>query len=267
MALAITTDTAKILRLIEPALLADPVRNTILGSIQASLRASGGPGWCASDGAALAVRSSPDHPIALTEGWSALRAVAAAIDALPAVVGIGGPVAAIDGLLEHSARRPTHRRGERLFRLDRLVEPTGVVGEARLGTDNDVDGLIDWYRAFAVEALSGPPPASAELRARVESAIAAGAAHMWVDPTAAAVSMAMGRPAVSGVARIGPVYTPPRFRGYGYASAITARAARAILDATAVPVLHTDLANPTSNKIYQELGFRAVADRASITFS
>jgi predicted GNAT family acetyltransferase len=62
------------------------------------------------------------------------------------------------------------------------------------------------------------------------------------------------------------VYTPPEHRGHGYASAVTARAAWDILDHAAVPVLYTDLANPTSNKIYRAIGFRPVTDRTSVTF-
>jgi predicted GNAT family acetyltransferase len=33
-----------------------------------------------------------------------------------------------------------------------------------------------------------------------------------------------------------------------------------------VPCLYTDLANPTSNKIYQALGYRRVLDRTSLRF-
>ena len=71
----------------------------------------------------------------------------------------------------------------------------------------------------------------------------------------------------AGSARIGPVYTPPGQRRHGYGSAVTARATRDVLDLGAVPLLFTDLDNPTSNKIYQQLGYHAVEDRAQVTFS
>jgi predicted GNAT family acetyltransferase len=47
---------------------------------------------------------------------------------------------------------------------------------------------------------------------------------------------------------------------------VTAAATRDVLDRGAIPVLFTDLANPTSNKIYQQLGYYAVEDRVQITF-
>jgi predicted GNAT family acetyltransferase len=80
------------------------------------------------------------------------------------------------------------------------------------------------------------------------------------------VSLAGRRPVADGSARIGPVYTPPACRGRGYAAAVTAAATRDILAEDAVPVLFTDLANPTSNRVYQRLGYYPVADCAQVTF-
>ena len=70
----------------------------------------------------------------------------------------------------------------------------------------------------------------------------------------------------AGVSRIGPVYTPVGQRRRGYGAAATAAAAAAILDEGALPVLFTDLANLTSNALYQRLGFRPVSDRVWLTF-
>jgi predicted GNAT family acetyltransferase len=68
------------------------------------------------------------------------------------------------------------------------------------------------------------------------------------------------------VSRIGPVYTPPEHRGHGFASSVTAAASRDILDAGDIACLYTDLANPTSNRIYQALGYRRVLDRLTVRF-
>ena len=59
-----------------------------------------------------------------------------------------------------------------------------------------------------------------------------------------------------GVARVGPVYTPPEQRRKGYASAAVAEVSQRFLDAGARVCLYTDQANPTSNGIYQALGYR-----------
>jgi predicted GNAT family acetyltransferase len=61
--------------------------------------------------------------------------------------------------------------------------------------------------------------------------------------------------------RIGPVYTPPDERRRGYGSALTAALTQQLLDGgRRFCFLFTDLANPTSNRIYQQIGYRAVSD-------
>src|SRR5262249_725551 len=63
----------------------------------------------------------------------------------------------------------------------------------------------------------------------------------------------------AGMARIVMVYTPAEFRGHGYAAAVTATATRAALDLGAADVvLFTDLDYPTSNGVYQRIGYRPV---------
>jgi FR47-like protein len=82
------------------------------------------------------------------------------------------------------------------------------------------------------------------------------------------VAIACSTVQVAGMVRIGPVYTPPERRGRGYASAATAALSRRVLEAGAEEVLlHTDLANPVSNSIYQRIGYRSVEDRIALAFS
>jgi predicted GNAT family acetyltransferase len=75
------------------------------------------------------------------------------------------------------------------------------------------------------------------------------------------VSMIGIAPEVSGVVRIGPVYTPPEQRRRGYAgSAVAAASRRALAAGASRCMLFTDLANPTSNKIYAEVGYVRTGD-------
>jgi len=67
-----------------------------------------------------------------------------------------------------------------------------------------------------------------------------------------------------GVARVGPVYTPPEQRRKGYAGAAVAEVSQHFLDAGARVCLYTDQANPTSNGIYQALGYVAVVDQVNL---
>ena len=91
---------------------------------------------------------------------------------------------------------------------------------------------------------------------------------LWHDPTGVVVSLAGRNPTLAGVARLGPVYTPPQHRRRGYGTAITAACTRDALRGGAHHVvLFTDLANPTSNALYQRLGYRPVSDRTITTFT
>ena len=75
-----------------------------------------------------------------------------------------------------------------------------------------------------------------------------------------------GGPTPNG-SRIGPVYTPPARRGRGYASALVAAVSQARLDAgTRFCFLYTDLANPTSNRIYVALGYERDCDSVELDF-
>ena len=61
-------------------------------------------------------------------------------------------------------------------------------------------------------------------------------------------------------------------RGRGYATALTAELSQCLLDGRLFEggrrfcFLYTDLANPTSNAIYERIGYRRVAESAEIWF-
>ncbi|MFJ9610272.1 GNAT family N-acetyltransferase [Kitasatospora sp. NPDC101176] len=156
-------------------------------------------------------------------------------------------------------------RGEE--RLYRLVEPSGPprppAGRSRLAEPADRELAIRWYDEFLAEAgvlLPDVPQA-------VDDRIAAGGLHLWEDD-GSPVALAGSSPVIAGMSRIGPVYTPVDRRGRGYASAVTAAAsAHALALGAAEVLLYTDLANPTSNSIDQQIGYRAVEDCLSVDFA
>ncbi len=63
------------------------------------------------------------------------------------------------------------------------------------------------------------------------------------------------------------VYTPPYYRGKGYASSCVAQISQIALDKGFTKcVLYTDLLNPTSNSIYQKIGYTAICDSLMLRF-
>ena len=152
-----------------------------------------------------------------------------------------------------------------MFRLVELLPPEAVQGEARLAeSPGDLSLVADWMAAFHDEAQPHAPvedwTAMARRRMNAEEL------HLW-QTHGAPVSLAGVSRAVAGVARVGPVYTPPMWRGNGFGSSVTAAATSAALRAGAQHVvLYTDLANPTSNSIYQDIGYRPDHDAEERTF-
>lgn len=154
----------------------------------------------------------------------------------------------------------SHRvsRAERIFRLTRVVPPRAASGRLRVATPPDLDLVIPWFAAFIREAL-GEDASDARATAEMWLGTPGRTLYLWEDGPVVSMCGASGR-TPSGI-RIGAVYTPPELRGRGYASNCVAAASQAQLDAgLRFCFLFTDLANPTSNKIYQEIGYEAVAD-------
>ncbi len=184
---------------------------------------------------------------------------------LPGVTGPGEAGAAFVRRWEELAGvRARVWRREGLHVLDRLEPPRDVPGAARPAAGPpDTDLVVRWVQAFHAEVHEpGSPGVSPEV---VALQVDDGNYLLWEDD-GVPVSLA-GRRTGAGVGRIGPVYTPPEHRRRGYAAAVTAAATQLVLDTGARAMLHTDLANPTSNGVYLRLGYRQVDEFAAWRFT
>jgi predicted GNAT family acetyltransferase len=186
------------------------------------------------------------------------------------IPGVVGPPEAV----RQFAERWTERTGdawevqleERIFRLRRVVAPRPSPGVMREATVSDRDLVFEWIVAFEREALPERRPA-AQIAEAVDDALASVAHRIFLWEEAEPVSLVgVGGETPNGI-RIGPVYTPPRFRGRGYASTLTAAVSQAMLnEGRRFCFLYTDLANPTSNKIYTAIGYEPVTDALMVGF-
>ena len=225
--------------------------------------------WTDDDGEVTgAMLHTPGHePLLERAPDASVRPLVDALAARGRVTGVNGPVreALTFAAVSASALGCRAEVGHviRLFRLDALLSPDPMPsGAARVAGPQDQELLADWVEAFAEEAHS--PVGNAV--DSVQRWLAHGGLRLWLDDGGRPVSMAVSSLPAFGVSRIGPVYTPVEVRRRGYGAAVTAAVAEAILQQGATPVLFTDLANPTSNGVYQRLGFRPVSDRVWLTF-
>jgi uncharacterized protein len=185
--------------------------------------------------------------------------------AYPELPGVLGPTDAS----RYFAERFTQRTGrahhvavaERIFRLQRVIPPPAASGRMRIAETDDRPLLREWLPAFVVEAL-GPEEDLSYLDAAIDRWVQrrGRTMYLWEDEGRVVSLVGAGGETPNGI-RIGPVYTPPELRNRGYASSLTAAVSQAQLDAgRQFCFLFTDLANPTSNRIYQAIGYEPVVD-------
>jgi predicted GNAT family acetyltransferase len=213
---------------------------------------------------AAALRTPP-HNLALSEiddegAIEPLVADARAVfESLPGVLGSPAVAARFAELWQaQTGARGQVAIAQRIFRADRVEAPSGIPGEMRPYSESDRELGSRWFDEFAAEALpeGNPEPAGMFERRLAEPE---GGLVFWEDGDAVCMA-GFGGPTPNGI-RIGPVYTPPELRGRGYGSALTAALTQQLLDGgRRFCFLFTDLANPTSNNIYQRIGYRPVAD-------
>ncbi|MFE9930994.1 GNAT family N-acetyltransferase [Streptomyces sp. NPDC005533] len=271
-----TSDLAAYLAAAHLAVAARPVSDTLMLTVTDALerRGSGAYGagapvfgwWTGSDGAvAGGLLCTPPFPMVLgVVPAEAVRALGPALSAEPLLAGVRAVNARRPDAEALAAAwgRTTRIAAElRLYRLAGLVAPDPApAGRSRPATVADLPLLLDWIGAFHEEVGGHGAASEAGQRDRLSY----GGSLLW-EHEGEPVSLAGFSRPIAGASRIGPVYTPPAVRGRGYAAGVTHAATRAAHAAGAAEVLlFTDLANPTSNGVYQRLGYTRVEDRAEV---
>ena len=254
-----------------------PVEHNVLLTLTERLRQAGQlmPGqppllgwWADETGPRGAFSRTAGFPLAVTPMPS--EAIDELADLLiPPLLGIGAEASAADRFARRwrnrtGAMASVHRR-QRLYRLDELVPPDPPPpGRARRATDANRDLLHAWHQAFLAELGS---TSIRDVPAQVADRLGYGGLVLW-DLQGAPVSMAGRTQVLAGVCKIAPVYTPPRQRGRGYGTAVTAAVTRHAIETGAPEILlFTDATNPVTNSIYQQLGYRPAQDRLVLTFT
>lgn len=144
----------------------------------------------------------------------------------------------------------------RSFQIEQVKPVNRPNGYLRLATYNDKKLLKQWNQEFSLEAL-GDVEANSERW--VNNQLRQGTVYLWQDKTPVSIACQSGlTPNGTG---INMVYTPTKYRRKGYASATVAALSQYLLKkGFKYCFLFTDLSNPTSNHIYQEIGFQPVGD-------
>lgn len=167
-------------------------------------------------------------------------------------------------LLLKSGKRLRLIMSQGIYRCDKVIVPDNPERLLfRLAESRDIETLSRWIEDFRVEALPHDPPVnSRELAAKK---IKAKAIYV-VEKKGQLVSMAGWGRDIETSCSINLVYTPGLWRKRGFASVVTSKITQLFLERGKKETnLYTDMKNPTSNKIYQDIGYKFVCD--SVHFS
>jgi predicted GNAT family acetyltransferase len=256
---------------------ADPLRTNVIGSVALAVSTGrtiydGCHWWIVRDDdrhvVGVAMRTGPFNmvvpPMPVDAARALGRSVAMLDDTLPGVTGSASVLdALIEGYVESqsrgSTRTPRERRRDLLYELEDLVT-LDVEGFGRAARVEQIVAVAMMYVEFNRE-IDHPALSLADALVGVNKSVGAGSIFCW-EVSGAIVAIAGHAPVVTTestvIARVGPVFTPAQCRRQGYGSAVTAHVTRHLLERGARVMLFTDAANPTSNGIYQEIGYRLV---------
>jgi predicted GNAT family acetyltransferase len=278
-------DAAAFLAETEPLLLEDEARHNLILGIAGTVRDS--PElyplrsfWLVRHGGevvAAALRTPPYNLVlARARSRQALAALAEAVagEELPGVVGAEPEAEEFAEFWSRhtgALKRTNMRQG--IYALEHLEPLRPVPGSARVAKVGDRELALRWWIAFGDEVLHEGGPGRDRAEVSVDHRLSSSSAGilLWEDVGGPVSLAGWGGPTPNGI-RIGPVYTPPELRGRGYATALTAELSQRLLDGRLFDgrrrfcFLYTDLANPTSNAIYERIGYRRVAESAEILF-
>ena len=154
----------------------------------------------------------------------------------------------------------------RVHQLEAVQPISSAAGELSLAVESDRDLLTDWGQAFEEEALGDNEPKS-DHQLWFNRHLENKSLFVWQDKDGEFVSMAAYGGATPNGIRINAVYTPPEYRGRGYATSCVAEISRRLLEKHKYCFLFTNLTNPVSNHIYHKIGFIPMCNISNYSFT
>lgn len=271
-------NTAAFVRIVSPVLAASEAENNLALGICSALRATSAaesPAYLGTVEAGgsivcVALMTPPRNLVLSRAPRAALEAVRDDLVARQiAVPGVIGPVETAEAFSALWRTRTGDSvaldKAERIYQLTEVTPPAPVPGMLRVAHEGDLGIVEPWARGFAMDChLVDELPGIGETARKV---VRERRLHLW-EAGGKPVSMAAWvGPTPNGV-RVSFVYTPPDLRGRGYASNVVAALSRKLLaSGKRFCFLFTDLTNPTSNRIYQKLGYQRVCDVGQYRFA
>jgi uncharacterized protein len=209
-----------------------------------------------------ALMTPPRRLLITTMPDSAVSALAEFMFAEAVLVpGVLGPTTETKRFTDYWASRTGKvcrpKMSERIYVCKTVVPPTYATGGLRPATMDDQALLSVWCVQFCLDARIEDE--TAYFKAQLPRKIADQSIFVWENDETVSM-VALERETAHGIA-ISWVYTPSHLRKHGYATSCVAALTQRVLDSGKhFCCLYTDLANPTSNSIYQKIGYQLICD-------
>ncbi|MDC0558947.1 GNAT family N-acetyltransferase [Candidatus Izimaplasma bacterium] len=146
---------------------------------------------------------------------------------------------------------------QRIYACDRINHVSHETGDFRLATIQDINTLIPW--AYDFEVMIEGHANIENITEMLKKRILANILYVLVV-NHEIVSMAQRTRPLAKTETVSLVYTPKDKRKKGYASRVVELLTQEILNDGKIATLYTDLSNPTSNKIYINIGYKPHCD-------
>ncbi|WP_313892022.1 GNAT family N-acetyltransferase [Psychrobacillus sp.] len=147
-----------------------------------------------------------------------------------------------------------------LYRLDQVDDSIEMSpGAWRYANEQDRVLVEAWYHLFVQDTGLPPSKNHAEVQTHVKQMVDNQEVFLWEHNGETVSMMKKARPTEHGVT-VSLVFTPKEQRKKGYARTMVAAGSKELLEEFQFCVLYTDMLNPTSNKIYQEIGYQKIID-------
>ena len=145
----------------------------------------------------------------------------------------------------------------RLYKVEKVQQVPPAPGVMREAGPQDIDILTLWCHQFRQEIKA---PEQIDEKVLMEGYLQEKRLFIWETGGEARAMAGYAGVTLNG-ARINMVYTPSGLRKRGYASNLVVALSQNLLDSgKKFCVLYADLLNPTSNNIYQKIGYLPVCD-------
>jgi len=153
-----------------------------------------------------------------------------------------------------------------IYELRKVIHPNYEGGQLILAKDEHFD-LINRYCYNFIRDCFPNDNREGEAAEAAKRFIQNKNLFLWCDQNGRFVSMAANNRESKNGATISWVYTPSEYRNQGYGSKVVASLSQHLMDnGKELCNLFTDLLNPTSNSIYQKIGYQMIGETIHFNF-